>query len=68
MLLAIILSSDKTEWRLISAILCGWRCCFVADQLWFMTRIQECRDHTPNVFILEQSLSTTSNSYINNRL
>ena len=32
---------DKTEWRLISATLCGWRCCFVADQLRFMTRIQE---------------------------
>jgi len=36
-----ILSPDKTEWRLISATLCGWRCCFVADQLWFMTRIRE---------------------------
>ena len=36
-----ILSPDKTEWRLISAILCGWRHCFVADQLWFMTRIRE---------------------------
>ena len=35
------LSPDKTEWRLISATLCGWRCCFVADQLWLMTRIQE---------------------------
>ena len=32
---------DKTEWRLISATLCRWRCCFVADQLWFMTRIRE---------------------------
>jgi len=31
----------KTEWRLISATLCGWRHCFVADQLWFMTRIRE---------------------------
>jgi len=36
-----ILSSDKTEWRLISATLCGWRRCFVADQLWLMTRIRE---------------------------
>ena len=36
-----ILSPDKTEWRLISATLCGWRCCFVADQLWLMTRIRE---------------------------
>jgi len=35
-----ILSPDKTEWRLISATHCGWRCCFVADQLWFMTRIR----------------------------
>ena len=36
-----ILSPDKTEWRLILATLCGWRRCFVADQLWFMTRIRE---------------------------
>jgi len=36
-----ILSPDKTEWRFISATLCGWRCCFVADQLWFMTCIRE---------------------------
>ena len=39
-----ILSPDKTEWRLISATLCGWRCCFVADQLWSMTRIWEEED------------------------
>jgi len=36
-----ILSLDKTEWRLISATLRGWRRCFVADQLWLMTRIRE---------------------------
>jgi len=36
-----ILSRDKTEWRLISATLCGWRRCFVADQLWVMTVIRE---------------------------
>ena len=36
-----ILSPDKTEWRLIPATLCGWRRCFVADQLWLMTRIRE---------------------------
>ena len=36
-----ILSLDKTEWQLISATLCGWRCCFVGDQLWFMTCIRE---------------------------
>ena len=36
-----ILSPDKTEWRLISATLCWWRRCFVADQLWFMTSIRE---------------------------
>ena len=36
-----ILSPDKTEWWLISATLCGWRRCFVADQLWFMTRVRE---------------------------
>ena len=39
-----ILFPDKTEWWLISAILCGWRRCFVADQLWFMTRIREEED------------------------
>jgi len=36
-----ILSPDKTEWRFISATPCGWRRCFVSDQLWFMTRIRE---------------------------
>ena len=36
-----ILSPDKTEWRLILVTFCGWRCCFVTDQLWFMTRIWE---------------------------
>ena len=39
-----ILSHDKTEWRLISATLCRWRRCFVADQLWLMTRIREEED------------------------
>jgi len=36
-----ILCPDKTEWRLISAMLCGWRHCFVADQLWFVTCVRE---------------------------
>jgi len=36
-----ILSPDKTEWRLISATLCGWGRCFLADQLWLMTCIRE---------------------------
>ena len=36
-----ILSPDKTEWRLISATLCAWRHCFVADKLWLTTRIRE---------------------------
>jgi len=40
-----ILCPDKTEWQLILATLCGWRCCFVADQLWFMTRIWEKEVH-----------------------
>ena len=39
-----ILSPDKTEWLLISATFCGWRRCFVADQLWLMTRIREEED------------------------
>ena len=42
-----ILSPDKTEWRLISAILCGWRHCFVADQLWLMTCIREEEEWLP---------------------
>ena len=35
--------SNPVLWqnRLISATLCGWRRCFMADQLWFMTRIRE---------------------------
>ena len=41
-----IVSPDKTEWRLISATLCGWRRCFVADQLWFMTCIREEEEYT----------------------
>ena len=41
-----ILSPDKTECRLISATLCGWRRCFVADQLWFMTCIREEKEDT----------------------
>jgi len=36
-----ILPSDKTEWWFISATLCRWRRCFVADQLWVMTCIRE---------------------------
>ena len=36
----------KTEWRLISATLCGWRRCFVADQLWFMTYTRGRRIHS----------------------
>ena len=35
-----ILSPDKTEWQLISATLCRWKCCFVADQLWLMKHIR----------------------------
>jgi len=46
-----ILFPDKTEWRLISATLCGWRCCFVADQLWFMTRIREEEDYEPTAVL-----------------
>ena len=44
-----ILHLDKTEWRLISATLCGWRRCFVADQLWLMTRIREEKQHQSTV-------------------
>jgi len=53
-----ILFPDKSEWQLISATLCGWRRCFVADQLWLMTRIREEEDccvthsHFPRSFFL----------------
>jgi len=39
-----ILSSDEAKWRLIPAALCRWRRCFLADQLWFVTRIREEED------------------------
>ena len=39
-----ILSLDKTEWQLISATLCRWRRCYMADQLWFMRCIREEED------------------------
>ena len=49
---------DKIEWRLISATLCGWRRCFVADQLWFMTRIRDEEDyHATGLYNLAQSPS-----------
>ena len=46
-----ILFPDGTEWRFVSAALCGRRRCFVADQLWFMTRIREEEDCIINSFI-----------------
>jgi len=46
-----ILSPDKTEWRLISATLCGWRRCFVADKLWLMTRIREEEEDHSNAVV-----------------
>jgi len=48
-----VVECDKTEWQLISATLCGWRRCFVADQLWLMRRIRE-EDRSRHV-ILHQS-------------
>ena len=41
---AILLRRLVCGWRLISATLCGWRRCFVADQLWFTTHIWEEED------------------------
>jgi len=38
LLLLIIIINHQS---IISATLCGWKCCFVADQLWFMTRTRE---------------------------
>jgi len=37
-------SPDKTEWWFILATVCRWSRCFVADQLWVMTHIQEEED------------------------
>ena len=58
-----ILSSDKTEWRLISATLCGWGRCFVADQLWLMTRIREEEDHNTAVTLLATRQFTALQAY-----
>jgi len=41
-----VLAPGKAEWRLVSAVLCGWGHCFVAEKLWFMTRIREAEDCT----------------------
>jgi len=57
-----ILFPDKTEWRLISATLCGWRHCFVADQLWFMTCIRE--EEKVTKYILTQYNNKTVLLYI----
>ena len=48
-------SSDKTEW-LISTTLCGWRCCFMAYQLWFMTRIRKEEEEDQQYFVLTHVL------------
>jgi len=48
-----ILSPDKTKWRLISATLCGWGCCFMADQLWFMKRVREEEDSKTVSFVFK---------------
>jgi len=56
-----ILSSDKTEWRFISATLCGWRRCFVDDQLWVMTCIREEDQgrHCEDYVVCENNCSST---------
>jgi len=53
-----ILFHDKTEWQLISATLCGWRRCFMADQLWFMTRIREGVNYRYTVVQLGQNAAS----------
>ena len=47
-----ILSCDKAEWRLITATLCRWKCCFLADQLWFMTHIWKQRLSVEDIFVI----------------
>ena len=44
-----ILSPDKTEWWLISATLCGWRCCFVADHTRRRRTLDRQKQRTPCV-------------------
>ena len=51
-----ILFSDKAEWRLISATLCRWRRCFVADQLWFMTHIREEEEECVNSWTVTDNI------------
>jgi len=46
-----ILSSDKAERQLIPATLCRQSRCFVADQLWFMTRIWEEEDYVYAIYL-----------------
>jgi len=56
-----ILSSDKTEWRIIPAALCRWRCCFLVDQLSFMTCIREedrINCFATNQYSINQSINT----------
>ena len=53
-----ILSPDKTEWQLTSATLCRWKRCFVADQLWFMTRKREEEEEEEDHNILLTCLSS----------
>ena len=57
-----ILSPDKTEWRLISATLCGWGRCFVADQWWLMTRIREEEDCTAHHRLRDASTTGSESS------
>ena len=51
-----ILSPDITEWWLISATLCGWRRCFVADKLWLMKRIRKEEDDKFSLYHTESTL------------
>ena len=53
--------SNPVRWQnwmaaYLGYMLCGWRRCFVADQLWFMTRIREEEDW--QVASLELSITT----------
>ena len=65
-----IQSPDKTEWRLISATFCRWGRCFVADQLWLMTRIREEEDCSvlfcvvPSVWVLWNVCSLVGRSAV----
>ena len=61
-----ILSPDNTEWRLISATICGWRQRFVADQLWLRKRIREEEEEATKRVPVNSYLSINQKVHLDN--